>query len=95
MEVERPVKSHCIAFDKRCAKEKLVNRPQCGVQRSRVASGLRVYASKQDISNPGVERFMMEGVTKKVKKLQTHLQMLSEFGVWRRLVTLGRSVSVK
>ena len=31
VEVERPVKSHCIAFDKRCAKEKPVNRPQCGV----------------------------------------------------------------
>ena len=27
VEVGRPVKSHSIAFDKRCAKEKPVNRP--------------------------------------------------------------------
>ena len=47
VEVGRPVKSHCIAFDKRCAKKKPVNRPQSGVQRSRVASGLRVYASNK------------------------------------------------
>lgn len=44
--------------------KKPVNRPQNGAQRSRVRYGLRVV--KQDISNPGVERFIKEAVVSEV-----------------------------
>ena len=83
VEVGKPVKSIALFLTRDGGEKKPVNRPQNGVQRSRVRSGLRVV--KQGISNPGVERFMKEAVASKVKNFRhiCRCQVGIEFGIWR------------